>query len=255
MAQLGIEAIAVGAFARDLHFHYRAGVEIQRGTEDVDIALSVSSWEEFGRLLQVLIESKTFSKTTGRDHRLTHRRDRYLDLIPFGGVENSDRQIAWPPEGDTVMQVFGFKEALASAEQVLLPTGVQIQVASVPALALLKLTAWEERNLLAPRKDAADLMLIIEHYLDIGTNRARLLGDFSEWTEEEGFDVVEGGARLLGMEIRALLTAEDHRRAARILEQQTDSATDARLAREMYSLDPDRSIRLLRNLLRGLNED
>jgi predicted nucleotidyltransferase len=35
-----------------------------------------------------------------------------LDIVPFGGVEDSQRRIALPPDGATVMSLLGFAEAL-----------------------------------------------------------------------------------------------------------------------------------------------
>ncbi|WP_194727058.1 hypothetical protein [Noviherbaspirillum malthae] len=34
-----------------------------------------------------------------------------IDIVPFGGVAQKDGQIAWPPEGDVIMNVAGYEEA------------------------------------------------------------------------------------------------------------------------------------------------
>jgi len=54
-----------------------------------------------------------------------------VDLIPFGGLENADGTISWPPDGDTVMSVLGFKEALEASIDVLLPSARQVAVVSL----------------------------------------------------------------------------------------------------------------------------
>jgi predicted nucleotidyltransferase len=41
-----------------------------------------------------------------------------IDLVPFGGVEDANSIIAWPPDRDIVMHVAGFSDALESAVQV-----------------------------------------------------------------------------------------------------------------------------------------
>jgi predicted nucleotidyltransferase len=46
---MGVPGIVVGAFARDLHLHYGAGIPIQRGTEDIDFAFTVNSWSTVGQ--------------------------------------------------------------------------------------------------------------------------------------------------------------------------------------------------------------
>jgi predicted nucleotidyltransferase len=112
-APLSIAPVIVGAFARDLHLWYGHGIETQRDTEDVDFALAVPDWSAFGLLRTKLIESGRFSSSAA-PHHLRHRNGLPIDLVPFGGVETRDRKIAWPPRGDTMMDVFGFREALVS---------------------------------------------------------------------------------------------------------------------------------------------
>jgi predicted nucleotidyltransferase len=56
-------------------------------------------------------------------------------------VEKPDRTIAWPPSDDEVMDVFGFREAQASAVTMMLPGSTKINVVSLPALVVLKLIA------------------------------------------------------------------------------------------------------------------
>jgi predicted nucleotidyltransferase len=97
---------------RDLHLHYGAGIPIQRGTEDIDFAFMVSSWSEFDALRTRLIESGACGAVEGKQHRLRHRNKLAIDLVPFGSIETENRHIAWPPKGDMVMDVFGFREAL-----------------------------------------------------------------------------------------------------------------------------------------------
>ncbi|MEO8627876.1 MAG: hypothetical protein ABI612_07205 [Betaproteobacteria bacterium] len=47
---LGIEPLIVGAFARDLHLLYRYGIDTQRQTEDLDLALALPDWTTFEAL-------------------------------------------------------------------------------------------------------------------------------------------------------------------------------------------------------------
>jgi predicted nucleotidyltransferase len=90
-----------------------------------------------------LVASGAF-RADGPAHRLWFG-DQRVDNILFGGVERRDRSIAWPPEDDKVMNVSGFAEALATAISVRLPGGVSVDVASLPAMALLKVWAWQDR--------------------------------------------------------------------------------------------------------------
>ena len=106
--------------------------------------MAVPDWHAFLRVRKTLLESEKFSPDRDRKQRLW-RGNQALDLIPFGGVERPDRSIAWPPDGGDVMNVSGFQEALATAETVRLPGGLAFDVVSLPALALLKVSAWQDR--------------------------------------------------------------------------------------------------------------
>ena len=250
-APLGIAPIIAGAFARDLHLQYRCGISMQRLTEDIDFALAVPDWAAFEALSKRLTTSNIFVASTGAAHRLRHSNGWPVDLVPFGGVESGNRKIAWPPRGDFVMDVFGFREALATAHPVLLPGGVQTRVVSLPALALLKIVCWQDRHYASPRKDAHDLQMILRHYL-LADNEVRLWDEFAGWTQEDDFDYELVGPRMLGHDIGRLLDKPGLDQVAKVLVQQTDSGVAGLLPIEMNFTDPDRALAWLNALLRGL---
>ncbi|HEY0943382.1 MAG TPA: nucleotidyl transferase AbiEii/AbiGii toxin family protein [Steroidobacter sp.] len=105
LGEMGISAIVVGAFARDLHLHYGAGIPVQRSTEDIDFAFALRDWDEFDALRKRLTASGYFEQVEGKPHRLKHRNALSVDLVPFGNIENEHRKIVWPPRGDVVMDV------------------------------------------------------------------------------------------------------------------------------------------------------
>ena len=124
--------------------------------------------------------------------------------MPFGGVERKDRRIVWPAPAGEVMNVWGFSEAMESAVTVNLSPEVAVKVASLPALALLKLSAWRERHT-ETSKDAADLWLLLRHYAEAG-NEDRLFGPEGIGAMTAfGFDLDRAGAWLLGRDARAVL--------------------------------------------------
>lgn len=249
----GVSVLLAGAFARDLHLRHAHGFAVTRRTEDLDFGVAVRSWAEFEALRQDLITAGGFGPGgAGAPQRLLHPGGLPVDLVPFAGVEDSARRITWPPRGDLVMDTFGFAEASRTAEDVLLPGGARTRAVSLPSLAMLKLVAWEERHLRAPRKDAQDLMQICSNYLGCG-RQDRLFTEFEVWTAEPDFDYEDSGARLLGLDIGATLGPAGRRRIAEILRAQTDESRPGILPREMDAHDPARALRLLRSLLRGLD--
>lgn len=247
-----VQGIVVGAFARDLHLYHGAGIPVQRRTEDIDFAFMIGDWDEFHRLHARLIEPGAFRAVEGNLHRLRHRNGVSIDLVPFGGLESGNRQVAWPPAGHSVMNVFGFLEALSAADEVALPPNVRIRIVSLPALALLKIVAWEDRHRRTPRKDAEDLLLIARNYLAVPANEFRLWNDFIEWTESPEFDYEHGGARMLGHDIRRLLDAPGLQRMTHILRTQLDDDGGGELPQEMNRRSPELARDLLRSLFDGL---
>lgn len=251
---LGLIPLIAGAFARDLHLVYEHGIETGRKTEDVDFAIAVPDWAAFALLREGLIASGAFTENhQAVVHRLRFRGSLPVDLVPFGGIETSDRTIDWPPSGDVIMNVFGFQEALADAHDVLLPGAVRIRVVSLPALAILKLVCWQDRHAIAPGKDAHDLALVMRNYVDAG-HRARLFEAFAAWTVEQDFDYVLAGARLLGHDMRSLLDAAGAERIVRILAEQADPGRPGWLPSELMTTDPDRGVALVASALRGLRD-
>lgn len=248
---MGIAPLIAGAFARDLHLQYGYGIALQRQTEDIDFALAVPDWAAFSALRQRLIAGGAFTGAATAAHRLRHRSGWPVDLVPFGGVETLDRRIAWPPGEEFVMDVFGFREALAGAHPVLLPGPVQTRVVSLPALALLKIICWQGRHYASPRKDAHDLQMLMRHYLS-AANEARLWNEFSAWTEDDDFDYELAGPRMLGHDIRHLLDLAGLDQVLKVLRPQTDSGKPALLPHEMNVSDPNRALAWLQALLRGL---
>lgn len=103
--------LLVGAMARDLLLLYAHGQETARATADLDIAIAVENWPQFDALRRRLIDTGGFTAEKDNLHRLHYTAGLIVDLIPFGGVETDDRNIAWPPEGAQVMTVLGYREA------------------------------------------------------------------------------------------------------------------------------------------------
>jgi predicted nucleotidyltransferase len=251
---LGIETLIVGAFARDIQLLYRYGIDTQRRTEDVDIALAVPDWVTFEALKVRMIQSAAFRPSPTSAHRLRHRSDLPIDLVPFGRIETRHRKIAWPPHGEVEMDVFGFREVLAAAQEVVLPGDARTEVVSLTGLALLKIICWKDRHYQSPRKDAQDLILIIRNYLQAG-NEDRLWREFLHWSQEDNFDHEVAGARMLGHDIRLLLDEDGLRKVSGILSEESAPETPGLLPNEMIVHDPDKARALLESMLRGLLEN
>lgn len=219
---MAVDYFLMGAAARDLMLRHGHNIDTGRLTEDVDFALMVPDWDAFSKLRAALIKGTDFVERPGpATHRLRHKSGMPLDVVPFGGIERADRTIAWPPDQGTVFDCFGASEAFAASVSVMLPARVIVQVASIPALALLKMTAWQDRKLTQPGKDAGDLLLYLRHYMDCDNfDRAAL--DHGDLFTADDYDHELAGARLMGRDIALLLDRPAVRRILAILLPQAD---------------------------------
>jgi predicted nucleotidyltransferase len=205
-APLRIEFFLMGAAARDLMLRYGHDIEVLRATEDADFAVMVRNWQEFQTLRAGLVASREFAPRPGHpEHRLRHSGGLPLDIVPFGGVEQPDRTIAWPGDQEGVIyDCFGLKEAFDASLEVRLPEEVRIRVGSIPALAILKITAWHDRKHTHHGRDAPDLLLFARSYMDCD-NLDRAASHHADLIDSSDFDYVEAGARLLARDMKALI--------------------------------------------------
>ncbi len=210
----------VGATARDTILEHGFGIPIVRATKDIDIGVRVSDWGEFERLRQALLKTGQFAETR-EVQRLLYLRELPLDIVPFGGIANQDRKTSWPPGEDVVMSTVGFEEAYGAAQRVRIRADppLEILVASLAGLAIMKIVAWEDRPQVRSR-DARDLAHILEKYLDAG-NSERLLEEHEDLTSVEGFDYVRAGVRLLGRDIGRIVRDETKARIQETLQRET----------------------------------
>lgn len=243
-ASAGVPFMLAGAMARDLLLFHALDIPISRATGDVDLAFHVQSWDNFQVVRNKLLADGDFTEVSREGiHKLRYQRTLEVDILPFGGVERQDRSIVLPPDNAFQMSMFGFKEALGSTVTVVLPGNVQVQVVSLPALAILKFSAWVERRHQAPGRDAYDLLLVIKNYA-IANNEDRLY-DGNPHIMGSPSDYEAAGAWLLGKDMAQLLDETGRERLARILADEADETGQLRLVGNMMRNDPDRALTLL----------
>lgn len=256
-----IDLLLVGAMARDILLSYAHGIALVRATYDADLAFAVSSWDAFETLRQRLVESGLFNESTGPRHRLHHHSRARIDLIPFGGVEGQNGSIVWPPEYASVMDVFGFAEARASAIEVLLPGAHRLHVVALPMLMVLKIFAWADRYQREPLKDSADIFFVLPRYLDTGQDQRLYAegGEAAHLLEMPDFDYRVAGAWLVGNDARVLVDQSGHRseriieRLTAVLSRESTANGPLHLAGEARQLNPEFARRLLAAFLAGFS--
>jgi len=222
----------VGATARDTILEKGFEIRAIRATRDIDIAVHVSGWSEFDRLKQALHDTGHFTETR-EAQRLFYRGEVLVDILPFGRIAEPNHRISWPPGHDFVMSTVGFEEAYEAAQLVRVRTNppLDILVASLAGLAILKIVAWadtpSERN-----NDARDLVHIMENYLDAG-NYDRLLEEHDDLVKVADFDYVKTGCRLLGRDIARIVSPETKAKVQETLRRETTGVSESRLIQQI----------------------
>lgn len=248
----GLEVYLAGALARDLWLEFAYGFDTGRRTADVDFAVECADWNAFEQLRAALLARADVVQGDASHHKFRHRNGTELDLLPYGGVERTDRTLAWPPEGHHVMNALGFAEVAATTVAFRLPCNVEVQVVPLYALALLKLVAWDDRRL---PKDAHDLFVIAKNYLDAG-DPERLFESGLDIVSREDFDYEAASAELLGRDQAPLCRSAPGLRSfvLELLRRETDARGMCLLVAQMTrsSRDEERALRLLLALQRGI---
>jgi predicted nucleotidyltransferase len=203
------ETLVVGAMARDLILHHGFGADIERGTRDVDFAIQIGSWQQYNELKTALV-GIGFRDESPQIYRLAFTDSEgmpwELDILPFGRLENEQRDICWPPDGEIKMSMLGFDEALKHAWQVRIADAPEciIKVANPIAMIALKMIAWTEREPNIRRKDAHDVAYIIKSYQKIPNIETQLYTD--GYMEDCDWDADSATAMLLGQQLGQILS-------------------------------------------------
>ena len=228
---LSITFFVVGASARDFILKHQYGIEPRRKTGDIDLGVEVASWEQFKTLFESLISTGQFSPTPERQRLRCGTV--LIDILPFGPITDEDKKISWPPEHEIIMSMVGFEEAYEHSITIRVSSGpdLDIKLASLPGLAIMKLISWKEKY---PnrKRDAEDLLLIMNKYEEAG-NSERLYGEDLPLLQEEGFDTKLAGTRLLGRDMAKISDPRTVQIVNEILDAETEELSQYKLLTNM----------------------
>ena len=201
--KVGIRFYIIGATARDIVMQIH-NEKSGRATYDLDIAIAISDWNEYKKVEDGILNIEGFKKDIDQKQRFIYLNDFQLDIIPFGNVMKEDDKIFWPPEEDIAMSILGFSEVNKHTFPVKIDDEIEIQVASLAGVFILKTIAWTERHLQG-NKDADDMAFIIANYLTIYEKRA-IEEHYDFIYAIDDFDTFTAGSKLLGLDIASLLS-------------------------------------------------
>lgn len=199
---ISVDFYVIGATARDIILSNLHDLTPERKTDDLDIAIAISDWNQFQSIEKNLPKKEGFTKSKEQKQRFLYKRVYVIDIVPFGDVAENDGNIYWPPDETIAMSVYGFPEMAESTISVLIDGEFSIQIASLPGLFILKLVAWKDRHL-SSSKDAYDMALLLTNYLDI--NIERTVEEHYDLYETDEFDHVIAGAQLMARDVKLLI--------------------------------------------------
>jgi predicted nucleotidyltransferase len=233
--KLDIDYYLIGAIARDIW--YARGKKNFRKTKDVDFAVLVGNKAAYEEVRQFLKDHKNFQDTKGNAFVMLTPAGVQVDILPFGEIEIDDG-VSLEGAGLTNIKVNGFMEVYKSGtEEVSMLTGHVFKVATLPAIVLLKLIAFDDR----PEKrlkDARDIANIINLYFDLQADLIYTEHSDVFLTSEEELNKVslqEIAAMVIGREIKKVIDKNDFlfQRLKRILDEQISQGEKSAFNRNM----------------------
>lgn len=225
-----ISFFVIGATARDIVMDIH-NEKSGRLTHDLDIAITVNDWSQYQKIEEGISSLANFSKDPDQKQRFLYVDKFQLDIVPFGEIMNQDSKIFWPPDEDFAMSVLGFSAADETSIKVMIDEEIEIKIASLSGIFLLKISAWNDRNH-KTNKDADDIGFILNNYLEINREKAY---EFYEEVYPEDHTIITGGATLLGKDI--LMALKNHEAAKikiiEILEKEIAAEEESRLINQI----------------------
>ena len=228
----GIDYYLIGALARDT-WYARAQKKF-RTTKDVDFAVMIGNLEQYEQVKAYLEEQKQYAVSKNNAFVVIAPDGTAIDLLPFGAIEMDDG-VNLKGEGLTSIKVNGFKEVYAEGtERLEVITGHSFEVATLPAIVLLKLIAYDDRPE-KRTKDARDIANILEHYFELEADLIyeEHLDLFADGQPDQ--ELQEIAAMVIGREIGKIVTANGQlfQRIKGILSSQTDKGEESEFILQM----------------------
>lgn len=247
----GVDFFLIGAIAKEYWFN--RGGKITGGTKDIDFAVLVASHDDYENI-RTYLKDRGYIDTKDNAYILISPTGVQVDILPFGGIE-IDQTVTVIGEGMTSIRVNGFKEVYnAGTEKAELSTGHIFKAATLPAIVLLKLIAYDDRPEVR-LKDARDISSIIQHFFDLQSD---FIYEYhlDLFDDESDKDVVDIGATVVGRELKKLCTDNQSlkERIQRILEREIAGGTGSRFIRQMIqeaNSDAEKMQNWLAHLLNG----
>ena len=199
-----VDFYLLGAIARDTW--YAKGQIESRATRDVDFAVYISKKEKYDEVLEELITNHEFSEIKDVPFRLQTPFSFTIDIIPFGEI-SIDEAVLPDENWDRPIFVNGFEEIFRKATIQVKDEDddLEFKVATLPAILLLKLIAYDDR----PEKrtqDPQDIAQIVENYFEV---EKEMIWEEHHDLFDDDSGLIEIGARVIGREIKQIINENE----------------------------------------------
>ena len=245
----GISFFVIGATARDIimELHDESSGRL---THDLDIAITINDWEQYKTVEEGITQLPNFTKDQDQKQRFQYLGKFDLDIVPFGNIMKEDDKIFWPPDEEFAMSVLGFSAVNEASLKVSIDEDINIQIASLAGIGLLKIVAWKDRNH-KTNKDADDIAFILQNYLEIHLDEAI---EHYDVVYTDDHTRIKGGAALWGIHINHLLDnyPEAKQSIKEVLSIEVDKKEESRLINQILethkTLNYDEVLKSIDNL-------
>jgi predicted nucleotidyltransferase len=226
----GISFFVIGATARDIimELHNESSGRL---THDLDIAITINDWEQYKTIESEISKLPNFSKDTDQKQRFKYLGKFDLDIVPFGNIMKESDKIFWPPDEEFAMSVLGFSAVNDAALKVSIDGDIEIKIASLAGIFILKIVAWRDRNH-KTNKDADDMVFILQNYLEIYRDESL---EYFEEIYTDDHTILKGGSTLLGIHLNQILEAyaDAKQRIVEILTTEIDKKEESKLINQI----------------------
>lgn len=203
----GVDYYLVGALARDIRLSAHKDFAAKRKTKDIDIAVMLDDEEQFYAIKDALVATGEFEESEYKAIKLIYKKGIEVDLLPFGEIENEDRELQLSRHTLLAMDMSGFKEVYPFIETLTIAEGLSLNVCSLEGLIILKLIANNDNP--SRTKDITDIEHFLEMYFELNSNEIYTgyltVMELYDTGINEYLSLVS--ARIVGRKMNAMLTA------------------------------------------------
>ncbi len=163
-----VDYFLIGALARDIRLSVGDGLAAGRKTKDVDIAVLLDNEEQFYAIKEALVDTGYFEESAYKAIKLIYKGSIEVDILPFGEIENQDRELQLGRHTLLVMDMSGFKEVYPFIDIITVAEGLSLNVCTLEGLIILKLIANADDP--SHSKDITDIEHVLEVYFKLNND-------------------------------------------------------------------------------------